>query len=87
MTKDEIPLVRADSSSALTLAGRCIQGRLKHVERRLFELQDWALERRLAMGRVGAEENLSDVLTKFLAKAALISITQRLGVGEPGTSN
>ncbi len=86
-TKNEIPLLRTDSSSGLTLAGRRGQGCLKHVERRLPALQDWAQERSLAMGRVCTEENLSDGLTNLLAKAALVSIMQRLGVGEPGTGN
>ena len=85
LKKDEVPLLRTDSSSALTLAGRRGQGRLKHVECRLLALQDWAQERRLAMGRVSTTENMSDLLTKFLTKVALADAMQRLGVGEPGT--
>ena len=54
------------------------------MECRLLSLQDWAQERRLAMGRVSTTENMSDLLTKFLTKAALADAMQRLGVGEPG---
>ncbi len=54
------------------------------MECRLLALQDWAHERRLAMGRVSTTENMSDLLTKFLTKAALTDAIQRLGVGEPG---
>jgi hypothetical protein len=84
LRKEEIPWLRTDSSSALTLAGRRGQGRLKHVECRLMALQDWAHEQRLALGRVTTAENLSDLLTKFLPKATLMVAMKRLGLGEPG---
>ena len=87
LQKDEIPLLRTDSSSALTLAGRRGQGRLKHVECRLLALQDWTLEKRISLGRVSTDMNDSDALTKFLSKNAMNAIMTRLGVGEPGVSS
>ena len=36
------------------------------------------------MGRVSTTENRSDLLTKFLTKAALADAMQRRGVGERG---
>ena len=87
LQRDEIPLLRTDSSSALTLAGRRGQGRLKHVECRLLALQDWTLEKRISLGRVSTDMNDSDALTKFLSKNAMNAIMTRLGVGEPGVSS
>ncbi len=87
LQQDEIPLLRTDSSLALTLAGWRGQGRLKHVECRLLALQDWAQEKRVSLGRVNTDMNDSDALAKFLSKDAMNLIMMRFGVGEPGVTS
>ena len=80
---DEPPLVFSDSSSALTLTGRRGQGRLKHVEVRLLAIQDWREQKRITAAKVGTEENIADVLTKYVSRSILETLLPLLGLGEP----
>ena len=76
----EPPVLRSDSSSALTLAGRKGQGRLKHIEVRLLALQDWIMSGRLRPLKVKTEDNLADVLTKHTAKTVLAKLVVLIGL-------
>ncbi len=80
---DEPPVVFSVSSSALTLAGRRGQGRLKHVEARLVAMQDWRHQKRITAAKVGTEENIADVLAEHVSRSTLETLLPLLGLGEP----
>ena len=79
----EPPLIHSDSSSALALSRKHGQGRLRHVEVRLLALQDWQAEGRVRLAKVPSEENLADVLTKWVGRQTLAALLPRIGLGEP----
>ncbi len=80
---DEPPLVFSDLSSALTLTGRRGQGRLKRIEVPLLAFQDWREQKRITAAKVGTEENVADVLTKYVSRSILETLLPMLGLGEP----
>jgi hypothetical protein len=79
----EPPVVASDSSSALQLAGRVGQGRLKHVEVRLLALQHWTRQGRLRLRKVATADNIADVLTKHVGRPILDRLLPALGLGAP----
>ena len=79
---DEPPLIHSDSSSALALARKHGQGRLRHVEVRLLALQDWQAEGRIRLQKVASEHNLADVLTKWVSRLILAALLPQIGLGD-----
>jgi hypothetical protein len=76
----EPPVVAGDSSSALQLAGRRGQGRLKHVEVRLLALQQWCQEGRLRLRKVASADNEADLMTKHVPRATWKWLAGRIGL-------
>ena len=77
----EPPVIVGDSSSALQLASRVGQGRLKHVEVRLLALQHWHGQGRLRLRKVATADNVADILTKHVPRAILDKLLPYLGLG------
>ena len=61
--------IRCDSSSARQWSQRRGIGRLKHVDVRLCQLQDWARENTISIGTVKTVLNVADLNTKKLTYA------------------
>ena len=76
----EPPLIKGDSSSALQLASRVGQGRLKHVEVRLLALQQWHQQGSIRLQKVPTQENIADLFTKHLAAASKEKLEHALGI-------
>jgi len=74
------PVLRGDSSSALSLAQRIGLGRLKHIELRFLAFQSWVTTGRLAVEKIGTEDNTSDIGTKFLTASRTLNLATRIGL-------
>ena len=61
--------IRCDSSSARQWSQRRGIGRLKHVDVRLCQLQDWVREETISIGTVKTVLNVADLNTKKLTYA------------------
>ena len=72
-----LPTAYSDSSSALIVSSRVGMGALKHVALRLLAIQDWVVEKRIALGKIDTLENTADIGTKFLSAARTRSWPRR----------
>ena len=75
-----VPMLYSDSSSALHVVKKRGPGRMKHIELRCLALQQRREEKRLLFGKVGTEENVSDMLTKPMTKERLIKLASMVGL-------
>ena len=75
-----VPTIHGDSSSALELSSRAGMGRLKHVEIKLFALQDWHAQGRLTLAKIGTRDNTADLATKYLSAADTLRFSEQIGV-------
>ena len=75
-----VPTLYSDSSSALHVVKKRGPGRMKHIELRCLALQQWREEKRLLFGKVGTDENVSDMLTKPMPKERLIKLASMVGL-------
>lgn len=63
---------KSDSTTAMSGSNRLgVSKLLKHVETRFLFLQQVVRQGRLKVKKVGAEENVSDLMTKHLSKAVM----------------
>ena len=76
----EALVLYGDSSSALMLAQREGQGRLKHVEARLLALQQWHREGRLRMVKLACADNVADLMTKHVSRPTWETLAPRIGL-------
>jgi hypothetical protein len=83
---EEPPTIYSDSSSALALARKRGQGKLKHIEVRLLALQDWQAQGRVLLAKVGTEDNMADLLTKWTSRAVLDKLLPLVGLGDGGAT-
>ena len=74
------PKLYSDSSSALHIVKKRGPGRMKHIELRCLALQEWREAKRLHFGKVGTEENASDMLTKPMTRERLIKLALMTGL-------
>ena len=58
--------VCSDSSSAISIASRLGQGRLKHLEIRQLKIQEYVRRKMIYLTKVDTAHNYSDILTKSL---------------------
>ena len=65
------PILYSDSSSALAVVRRRGPGRMKHVELKMLAIQQWHIEGRLRIRKIGTDDNASDMLTKAMSQVKL----------------
>ena len=69
-----------DSNSALKVANRRGPGKLKHVSRKFFWIQELVQSLQLQMKRVPTTENTADLLTKYLPLRIFKYLTEKVGM-------
>ncbi len=72
--------VLTDSTSAQQLCARTGLGRIKHLNIRLLWIQDKIKSGEISIGRVPTQDNLADILTKYLGVRQFKAMTQNLGI-------
>ena len=72
--------IHTNNSSAFRLGGRQGPGRLKHMVARLLALQDCRTRGGIHLVKCATEDNVSDLLTKFVTKAVLAKVLPLIGV-------
>ena len=76
--------VNTDASAARGICMRGGLGKVRHIEVNQLWVQEAVAMGRIALDKVGTQDNLADVLTKHLAKDQLIELTGRMGLWSLG---
>ena len=76
--------VNTDASAARGICMRKGLGKVRHIEVNQLWVQEGVALGRISLERVGAQDNLADVLTKHQTKEQLIVLTGRMGLWSLG---
>ena len=77
--------LNSDASAAIGISNRIGSGKVRHIEVTQLWLQEKVLSGKIALNKVGTEENLADALTKGVDAATIA--THVAGVGMELTSD
>lgn len=74
------PQIFSDSMAALGMVGRRGPKRLKHFELKTLVAQDWKKDKRCCVLKVASQDNVADILAKFVDATTLHRLAPRAGM-------
>ena len=72
--------LNSDASAAIGISNRIGSGKVRHIEVTQLWLQEKVLNGKIALSKVGTEENLADALTKGVDAATIAIHVQGVGM-------